>query len=161
MKKLLLIAGALALLTWGGVAAYRSLASVETRVRWLLDDAARAFNDGRVTAFLRCFAADYRDTTVDVDAATLERALLASVARRLPRSGRNILRVDVPAAEVRVEVTPSNDRARVTFVVHLFDGDPTVPTWAAAVDATAAEVDGAWRFVRSSHTTLAGRRPSR
>ena len=122
------------------------------------------FDDERNARALRGFAGSYRDETSGADRELVHAALAhLFFTRRDPETKRFDLRLEVPADELAIEVL-DEDHARARGRLRLFtgrgraDGQESLE-WSVAFDAELERVDGAWRFVRSTHATEEGERP--
>ena len=58
---------------FGGAALYRAMASDETKIRWVFEDEAAAFNGMALLVSMEGFASDYRDTTRGITRQQLRR----------------------------------------------------------------------------------------
>ena len=148
-----------AVLAWfGGRALWRAMASDETRIAWVLEDEAAAFNGAAALSILAGFAPEYRDDTVNIDKNMLRAALLWAFQNR--RDGdRFRYRVEIAPDSLRTQV--DGDVAQAEFGLRLFDaraGDAT-PSWEIAVKARLHRRDGEWFLLHSTHSTLRGDRP--
>ena len=149
-----------AVIVYGG---YRMLASDETRIRWLLDDAASSFNDTHLGGCLAAFAPDYRDKTISGRG----RAELAQPLRYVfvagvdPKTRHFLFRVRIPEQDVTVKVAASGETAAAQFTLHLEAQrqDTWEPVWELRVTAGLGKAGGDWRIQESSHETVGGQMP--
>jgi len=145
-------------------AGYRMLASDETRIRWLLDDAASSFNNTHLAGCLEGFHLDYHDTTTTPK---LDRALLSAGLRVLflrhvhPKTKKFQLRVRVPAEDLTIQIDDGGEQAEARFTVDMEQQRQGAwqSEWQLRVTAQMHKVDGDWRIQRSSHETTAGKPP--
>jgi len=145
-----------------GRVVYRALASDETRIRWVLEEEAEAFNGARMLTILDGFAPEYRDATTGLKRGELRAALLhVFQSRRDPATRRFLYRVELPEADLRVEV--DGDTARATFRLRLHEGSGAGEelAWELDVAAELERRDGEWLVIGSRHETLHGGRPRR
>ena len=137
------------------------------RVRHLPVDAARWFTDGSVSDCLDLFAAEFSDGSEGrrLDRETIRAAFLSALGRRsAPRWAARVAIDDVTTVELDLET----GTARLQFPVRLLrvksggSVDEDDPEWVVAFDTSLRRSDdGSWRFVHSTHETLAGRAPYR
>jgi hypothetical protein len=161
MKRLLLLLVLGIAVFAGGRALYRSLASDETRIGWLLQDEVDAFNGASVLNLMPHFAADYRDDTAGVDAQMLRGGVAWAWQNQRGANGQFAWHLELP--EHAGTVTIDGDAATAVFPLELFDGagDAAQMVWSLRVDAKLLRKDGEWWIARSTHQTIAGRAPSR
>ncbi len=157
MRTALLLLVLAALAGFGGRALYRTMASDETKIAWLLADEAAAFNDASVPELLPRFATDYRDETRGIDQPTLRGAVVWVWQNRRDAEGRFGYRVELPAAGGAIAV--DGDTATASFPLQLFASGAAEPIWALQVEADLQRRDGTWWIVRSRHQTTAGAPP--
>jgi hypothetical protein len=147
-----------------GYAGYGMLASDETRIRGLLDDAASSFNHTRLGGCLEAFDHDYQDPTTTP---TLDRAMLTNVLRYLflrrvdPKTKTFQLRVRIPTEDIAIQVGEGGEQAEARFTLDLEQQRQGAwqSEWQLRVTAQMHKVDGDWRIQRSSHETAAGKPP--
>lgn len=148
-------AGALALVVvWLAPEVWRALRSHQARLRDMVAEAAAAFDAKSMRGCLRAFHSEYRDETARVDRDTLQRALAFVFLRRR-------LRVRVPEEHLEVELDRAGESAHLTFRAILLRkaGASWREVWEVRVEATARREGGRWKFWRSRHETVSGRRP--
>ena len=166
MKRILLAITAISLLAVVSYVAYRRLASDETKIAWLLHDAAAAFDSMHRGGCLAAFHDDFTDSSTPVvgqvvlDRAILGQVLLLLFTRDVDRgTGEFRYRVHLPEDRLQIEV--ADDTATATFELQLErrTGDEWKPAWEVRITAELLEEEGSWLIRRSSHQTLSGRRP--
>lgn len=149
------------------VAAYtgrRMLASDETRIRWLLEDAARSFNEAYLAGCLEAFDNRYQDTS---STPALDRTMLAATLRYVfqlrvdLKTKAFLLRVRIPEEELTIQVGRSGEQAEARFRLDLEEQleGAWQSAWQLQVTANLQEAGGDWRIRQSSHETAAGRPP--
>ncbi len=163
MKRPALLLLGIVAIALAAYASYRSLASDETRIRWLLEGAARSFNDAHLGGCLEAFDESYRDTSTTP---TLEHATLASALRHVflqrvdGKTRAFLLRVRIPeeALTIRLE---AGQQAEATFELDLDEHRRGAwqPAWQLEVTAQLRKAGGNWLIQRSSHQTTAGKPP--
>lgn len=157
---LLLGTVALAIAAYAG---YRMSASDETRIRWLLEDAASSFNNTHLSGCLEAFDKDYKDTTMS----RVDRAVLANVLRYLflkrvdPKTKAFLYRVRLPEEDLAIQVGEQGQQAEASFALDLEERheDQWQSAWQLEVTAQLHKVEGDWLILRSSHETVMGKPP--
>lgn len=166
MKKILI--GAMAL---GGVALFAywlvlTLASDETRIRWLIEDMESGFNDGSVSSLAAGIAEDFSHDS----GATRNIVLLAFMqfVRRNLDNDRNFRHRCEVASIDEISVTANSDppSGSATVTVRFFrrPSKPSVDDPGKYVGTVTFEADlvvegGDWKIIRTLHRTIDGRRP--
>lgn len=143
-------------------AGYRMLVSDETRIRWLLEDAASSFNQAHLRSCLEAFHLDYRDTTTGLERARLGHVLRLLFLRDLdPKTKAFLFRVRLPTEDLAIQVDDNGEQAEARFQLDLEKKrqEAWQSQWQVWVTAKLQKVDGEWRIHRSSHETAAGRPP--
>ena len=159
MKRVVAVILVLVVGWFGGAALYRAMASDETKIRWVFEDEAAAFNGMALLVSMEGFASDYRDTTRGITRQQLRRATAGLFQyRRLP-DGTFRYRVELP--EDDYVATIDGDKAKVDLPLWLFDlaDSDTEPAWNVLVHAELEKREGVWYIVRSTHDTMAGDLP--
>jgi hypothetical protein len=144
-------------------AGYRMSASDETRIRWLLEDAASSFNHTSLSGCLEAFDKDYKDTTMR----RVDRAVLASVLRYLflkridPKTKAFLWRVRLPEEDLAIQVGEQGQQAEARFALDLEERHQGQwqSAWQLKVTVQLHKVEGDWLIRRSSHETVMGRPP--
>lgn len=160
MKRALGTVVVLVLAFFVGRTLYRSFAGEETRIRWLLQDEAAAFNGSSILTVLDSFAPRFRDETTGFGRDELRAALqYAFQSRRDPETKRFLHRVELPEDRMRIEVV--GESARAVFDLRLHEGldEAERMVWEVRVHADLEKEEGEWRVVGSRHETLRGSRP--
>ncbi|MHC5066615.1 MAG: hypothetical protein ACYTG5_21875 [Planctomycetota bacterium] len=144
-----------------GYGAYRSFASDETKINWLIQDAAESFNATNLSGCLAIFAEDYQDSKVaELDLENLTQILRYTFfSFRDSESKAFRLRVLVPEERLVPQVT--GDSAELAFALQLEErkGQAWEPSWEVQVDAKLIRTEDGWRVTSSRHETLSGARP--
>ena len=143
-------------------AGYRMSASDETRIRWLLGDAADSFNHTRLSGCIGAFDKDYQDTTTRIDRANLASVLRYLFLKRVdPKTKAFLHRVLMPEESMSIEIADAGQEAEVKFDLDLQQqqGETWQSTWQLRVTAQLHKVDGDWRIRQSSHETAMGKPP--
>jgi hypothetical protein len=158
MRRILLIAALLVLAFFGGRAVWRAMASDQTKIRWLFENEAAAFNGMAALSVLESFAPDWQDETTGTT-----RQMLRGIAmhvfqnRRDPQTQRFLYRIEL--GELDIEVDGDKAKATVPLVLHQgLDADER-RIWELRVMAALARKDGNWRVERSRHETVSGAMP--
>jgi len=145
---------------WGGaVAVYFAMASDETRVRWLFEDEAAAFNDRALLSIMSGFADDYRDGTRGIGHQQLRGWVVWSFRSQRADDGGYRYRIELPDEDLKVVVT--GDEAKADLALRLYDRieSEQQPSWGLLVHAELERRDRGWCIVRSTHETVAGQPP--
>ena len=112
MKKVVPIAVALVVAVLAGRAVYRSMASEETHIRWLVEEEVEAFNSASISGCMVGFAMQYEDTTLRLNRTSLQQVLLyAFQKRRDPETGRFLYSIQIPDESLQVTLK-GDDRTR-------------------------------------------------
>jgi hypothetical protein len=163
MKRPTLVLLGIVVVAVAGYGGYRMLASDETRIRWLLEDAASSFNDTHLGGCLTAFAPDYQDKTFSgMGRAQLAQALRSVfVARVDPKTRRFLFRVQIPEQDLTIKVAANGKTATAQFTLHLEAQrqDTWKPVWELRVTAGLDKVSGDWRIQEASHETVGGQMP--
>jgi len=159
MKRVLLLVIVVVAAVGGGRALYHALASDQTRIGWLLQEEAAAFNAASVLNVMPHFATDYRDDTVGVDLQMLRGGVVWAWQNERDANGRFAWRLELP--EGAGEVSIDGDAATAVFPLQLWKGggDAAQLVWGLRVHAKLHRRDGEWWIERSSHETIAGKPP--
>jgi hypothetical protein len=159
MRKVVPIAVALVVAVLAGRAVYRSMASEETRIRWLVQEEVEAFNSASISGCMAGFAMEYEDTTLRLDRTTMQGVLLHTFRkRRDPESGEFLYSIQIPDESVEVTLVGDDQiQAEVVFPVVLSEAG--VPVWELAVHGELRRDESGWAFVSSWHETVVGARP--
>jgi hypothetical protein len=164
MKRPVLALAAVTLASLAVYSGFRMLASDETKIRWLLEDATESFNGTSVSGCVAGFHMDYKDKTDRlIDRGTLSQALLYMfMHKRDGKSDRFLYRVDLPAESLTILIEEDGE-AVATFDLHLElqeqDDGERREAWRIGATAWLRETDGDWLIHRSSHRTISGRQP--
>jgi len=161
VKKTILVVIGAGLLFLLGQLLYRALASEETRIGWLLQDAARGFNTCRAGRTLEGFAEDFREKTAHLSRTELRGHLVyLFMTRRHPESKEFRYRVEIE--DVRITfASPEESAARVTLrtVFHFLRRKEFKPVWTVEIDAKLEKRPSGWNVVASTHRRVDGKRP--
>lgn len=158
MRRPLLIIAVLVAAFFGGRAIWRARASDETRIRWLFEGEAEAFNEGQGLYSTGSFAPDWQDETAGINTQSLRSVVMWMWQhRRDPATKRFLHRVELGEMQIAVE----GDRAQATVPMALHQGldKNERKVWELTVTADLARKDGAWRIERTRHETVSGAAP--
>ncbi|MEE9127824.1 MAG: hypothetical protein V3U11_11850 [Planctomycetota bacterium] len=163
MIRVMFVLLGLALALVAGYCGYRMLASDETRIRWLLQDAAVSFNNMNLRGCVGAFDQDYREKTTGLGLLELKNALRVSFLQRVdPKTKAFLYRIRVPEQGISVKVGDNGEQAEAQFTLYLEGRQHGAfeTQWQIAVTAELHKADnGDWRIHSSSHETLDGQRP--
>lgn len=155
MQRILTVAALALLLAWGACAARRALASDETQIRWLIEDAVEAFNAGRPGSAVAPFADDWHDRTRGIHKDTLHQVLAHTMLQERGAGGF-LWEVSVPDESLVIEIGDGSATAALeALFARRTDGALQV-RWHIAVEAELRDGEGGWRIFRTKHATLAG-----
>jgi len=139
----------------------RSLASDETRVRWLVEELARDFNAGDAGDVGAKLHADYVDLGTGYGRDVVQEALLYLVFQdREPGTKGFRYRVEIDADALEVRVHDSDPRtADATIRADLFrrTGETEEPYWNAVVPTRFAKGENGWKIVETHDVNHADR----
>ena len=160
MKRVLLVLCGALLLWIGGRALVHALASDETRIRWLVEDMAEGFGRTRTGAILEGLEKGFVDETSGVDRETL-RGMLAHffLTEKDPATKRFPWRVEATIESLVVERPAATCEVLARFFELRGEEEEERPGWTIRVEGRLEDGEDGWRFVRTSHETLEGRRP--
>ena len=158
MRKFLLAAVALVVVAYAGCRIRYALASDETRIRWLIEDAAEGFNDSHVRDTVRPLADDWHDRTTAIHKDTLVQLLQYSYFQdREEKSKRYRHRVEVP--DDTITVTVDGDIATFRCIAHfeeLKQGE-FEPSWVVTFEGELRRGEDGWEVAVSGHQSHEGR----
>jgi hypothetical protein len=158
MRRILLLAALLVVAFLGGRAIWRAMASDATRIRWLFEGEAAAFNDCAGLSVLESFAPDWQDETTGTSRQMLRGGLMwVFQNRRDPKTQRFLYRIEM--GELDVDIDGDRAKATVPLVLHHGLDDDRRPVWELRVLAELGRKDGSWRVERSRHETISGAVP--
>lgn len=145
-----------------GRAIVHSLASDETRIRWVIEDMAEGFDGTRMDPILRGLARDYLDESSGADRDTLRQALAylfftakEETTKRFP------YRVEVTISRIATTEEPDGKKTASCEMTARFlerAGEEEELAWEVEGTAQLKEEEGDWRIRRTSHATRAGSR---
>jgi hypothetical protein len=137
-----------------------TFASDETKIRWVLEDAAEGFGDARANPVLDALARDFQDETSGYTREDL-RGPLAAVffQEKDPETKGFPYRLEIAEEALEIAVTDGEPAtAHVAFPVVIVDtrGGARREAWAFRVEGRMEERDDGWVFVRTTHATTGG-----
>ncbi len=158
MRKFLLAAVALVVLAYAGCRIRYALASDETKIRWLIEDAAEGFNDSHVRDTIGCLADDWHDRTTAIHKDTLIQFLQYSYFHdREEKTKRYRYRVEVPDDTITVTVDGDTATFRcVGYFDELKQGE-FQPVWVVTFEGELERGDDGWEVTISGYQSLEGR----
>ena len=168
MLKQFLFFFCLALVVLGSYKLYVKLAPTESRVEWVVESVAEAFNTMRKDDLLALFAHEYKDTSQSthyddytIDKKRLENVLTFIYQERLDQdSGAFLYKLDPVSGTM--SVTPkSNTEALAQFRIELLlkMGHRWTAIWGASVKASFRKGRHGWVIVATAHRTVMGAQP--
>jgi hypothetical protein len=156
VKRLALLLVAVALTSFLGRALYRALASDETKIRWMVADMVRGYDEGDVGDCIGAFAESWRHEGSEITRELLRGALIQTALERDPATKRQSSRVEIQAESL--VVTVAGDKARLECEARfsrLRHGE-WEPTWDLHAEAELEKGEHGWRIVQSRHRDLRG-----
>jgi hypothetical protein len=161
LKRVLLGLAGVLLLFLVGRAIVHALASDETKIRWLVEDMAKGFDETRMDPILVAFAEDFRDETSGADRRSLREGLAyLFLTAKDPATKAFPYRVEVAIRELAVDdAAPDSPTADCELDARFLDlrAGASDPTWEIAVTAHWVRGEYGWRIARSSYETRSGR----
>ena len=168
MFKQLVFFFCLSLIAMGGYKLYLGLAPTETKVEWLFQSAAEAFNSMNKDECLAAFSEDYRDTSqsTDYDDHTIDKKLLG---KALTYVFQNRLDQDTGVFIYKVEpvmptmsITVKSEiyvlaQFRIELLVKM--GHRWTAIWGAGVKAKLRNERNGWVIAESTLRTVMGQLP--
>ena len=158
----------LALIAMGGYKLYLGLAPAETKVEWLIQSAAEAFNSMNKDECLAAFSDDYRDTSqsTDYDDHTIDKKLLG---KALTYAFQNRLDSDTGVFIYKMRplmptmtITVKSEiyvLARFRIELLLKMGHRWTPIWGADIKAKLRNERDGWVISASAFRTVLGQLP--
>ena len=159
MRRILALIVVLVLLAWGACAVRRSLASDETKIRWMIEAAVEGFNDGKTGSALAPLSDDWRDRAAGLQKNTLHQILVAAVFQEKdPTNNEFALELIVPP-ELLVIVVAEDDVATATMQARFSRkrGPERTSLWIISIEADLRVGEDGWEVWRTNHTSLEGR----
>lgn len=158
MRRFLLLLLVLAALFAAARAVRELMLDDEARIRGLIEDMAREFDDGSAAGAVAGLARDWRDASTGLDRATLRAALARLFFQQGLSDAGGAWRVELPPEHFALALEPSEpDGARVACRARFFVAGAVEPFWVVAIEAELARGEDGWEVLRSDHRTLAGR----
>ncbi|MCZ6598614.1 MAG: hypothetical protein O7B99_13325 [Planctomycetota bacterium] len=163
LLRILAAAATLLLLTWGGCRLYVAVfVSDETKIRWVIEDAAEGFNTGDPSDCVADLAKDWRDEKTGLTRRDLQQVLFATFwSDRDPRTKELLWRVEVPEDLLTITLDEADEnRAEVTCTLRFFrkHGESWKLDWAVAIEAEMRDDDG-WKIARTRRMDVEGSQP--
>lgn len=165
MNRILLLGFGGLVLALGAVALWRVLEPDPTKIRRLVTNMARGFDDGSPNRAVAGLDAAWRDGESGIERELLRQGLI----RFFFEEGRDTktrelrYRVELPREELQVEIDPTDEkRARLSCrALFLERGEPEREVWSLGIEAELEKHEEGWRIVSTRRETLDGRRPGR
>src|SRR5262245_1620975 len=117
MKRILLLVILVVAAVGGGRVLYHALASDQTRIGWLLQEEADAFNAASVLNLMPHFATAYRDDTTGIDQQLLRGGVAWAWQNERDANGRFAWHLELP--EGAGDVSIDGDAATAVFPLQL------------------------------------------
>ncbi|MBK8095981.1 MAG: hypothetical protein IPK26_02680 [Planctomycetes bacterium] len=157
MRRILLAVVLLGVAFVAGRCVWRATASDATKIRWLLEDEAAAFNSCSALSVLASFAPEWRDETTGTSRQLLHGGILWVFRNRRDAAQRFLFRIELGETDIQVD----GDQAKATLAMALYEGLDAYErcVWELRVVAHLARRDGGWLIERSSHETIRGTVP--
>jgi hypothetical protein len=156
VKRVLVLALALALLGFGVRALVRALASDETKIRRVVESMADGFDRTRMDPILDGLDKSYVDETSGATRQELREALAYLFFTAKDETTKAFpYRAKVEVGSVAVNRPTAECAAEVRFVD--LRGGKEAPTWEIAVRLELARGEDGWKIVKSNYETRSGR----
>lgn len=158
-----------ALLFLGGYQLYVTLAPAETKIKWLIEGTAEAFNQRDRETCLAAFASNYKDTSQNdeeyedrtIDKALVTKGLDFMFANRVEADDGDFMYKAVPVMRtlaIKVE-SETNATARLRVNLKLKMGHTWSEVWGVDVNANLQKQGQDWVITRTALRTVMGTRP--
>lgn len=152
----------LALAALGGRWLWRTLASDETKIRWMCEDMLDAFNQTRTTRVLEAFAPQFQDESSGFTREDIHSACIYVFFNELDPKDRSFaLRAELVPEDwsVTVEDGPPK-RATAKLGARFYDsrGGSERVFWEAHVEGELARGDDGWQWTRTTSVNHSDRR---
>jgi len=156
VKRFLLLLLGVAVLSFGGRALVRALASDETKIRWLVERMVAGYAEGDVGDCIGAFAPDWTHEGHEITRELLRGALIQTSRERDPATKQSLSRVDI--VEDMLSVTVEGDSARLACEADFsrLRKGTWEPTWTMRAEADLTRGEDGWKIVRSRHQDLRG-----
>ena len=140
----------------GGCVLVRILAPDEVKIRWLIEDAAEAYDAGKPKSTLTDLSETWFDRESGLHKDTLHQILVYHMWTDKDDEGF-VGSVVIPEESLMIEVG-DDDTATARLEARFFrrtHGEPVL-RWRIEVEAELAELEDGWKIVGSTHRTLEG-----
>lgn len=156
LKKILIGLVALTVLYLGTTFLIRSLASDETKIRWLVAGMEEAYNGGHAGQCVAPLAKNWRHAGTELDRELLLGALFQASRERDPKTRQHLSRVEVDEDAAAVTVTGERATFGADATFSRLRRGAWEETWRLRIEAELENGADGWEIVASRHTDLRG-----
>lgn len=148
----------------GGCAAFRALASDETRIRWVIEDMLEGFNEARLRPLMDGLSPQFVDRVSGARRADVRDALIHSFFQDVdPSTKQYLYRAALDEDSLAIEVDPEGETAAVGLSARFVElrGTEELPFWDARIEGRVQLFDGAWVWIETTAINHSDRRRMR
>lgn len=148
VRNLLIVLAGLALLWFGGRAAWRAAASPEQKIRWRLESMVDGFQSMRAQPVLDGLARNFVDPKASVGREEVRSILAWMFLNELDAVGGFLWSARFDSSEAVIELSDDREAAKVSLAVGFFrrEQGEEVLAWNARIEGRMERTDAGWQW---------------